>query len=57
MDKLNNYIPVPILIPQPTIIKRPCLTAACLEKNKKFELSMKQSQSQPTLQNNSQQKN
>lgn len=55
MDKINNYIPVPINIPQPVIVNRPCLTPACLEMRKKFEASMKQSQSQPILQNNSQQ--
>ena len=55
MDKLNNYIPVPIVLPQPKIVKLPCSTPACNEINKKFEASMKQSQSQPTSQNNSQQ--
>ena len=55
MDKLNNYIPVPIITPQPTIIKTPCLTPACAEKRRVYEASMKQPQSLPTLHNNLQQ--
>lgn len=51
MDKLNNYIPVPLDIPIPVIVKAPCLTPACIEINKKFEASMKQLQSQPISQN------
>jgi hypothetical protein len=54
MDKLNNYIPVPVILPQPKIEKQPCLTPACMEINKKFEASMKQLQSQPILHNTKQ---
>ena len=47
MDKLNNYIPVPMPIP-PLPPKQPCLNPACLEINKKFEEAIKkQSQPQP----------
>ena len=47
MDKINNYVPIPMVLPQPTIVKTPCLTPACMEINKKFQASMKQLQSQP----------
>lgn len=39
MDKINNYVPVPM--PIPTFPKPPCLTPACLELNKKYEEAIK----------------
>jgi hypothetical protein len=54
MDKLNNYIPVPL--PQPLIVKLPCSTPACAEVNRKYEEAIKkQPQSQPTSHSNFQQ--
>lgn len=42
MDKLNNYIPVPIKIPEP--VKAPCLTPACKEINRLYEEGIRKRQ-------------
>jgi hypothetical protein len=53
MDKINSYIPKPI--PLPVIEKPPC-NPACEEANRRFNESiMKQQQSPPILDSNSQQ--
>jgi hypothetical protein len=55
MDKLNNYIPVPMPIPQ--IPKQPCLTPACLEQNKRYEEAIKKQLQSPPISNSTKQQN
>jgi len=53
MDKLNDYIPKPM--PVPEFKKEPCITPACKEINEIYEKSMKQQPDQPISNYNSQQ--